>query len=153
MTDAMMATADREVIRLVQENRDAMGDAIPTRKGFVRMPRIVEEEPAAPAPVDEDRQLERMVNANTAWYRQQEQAALEEERTRLDRHRAQDREEACRWALLRRSTAAMAPALLGMAVMGGMAQGWAEPVFAGLLAAVCFLWSLGRLRRVLHGGG
>lgn len=153
MTEAMMERSDREVIRLVQENRGAMGDAIPTRKGFVRMPRIVVEEPAAPAPVDEDRQLERMVNTNTAWYRQQEEAAWEEEQLRLERRRELDREEVRMGQLARRGAAALAPAVLGMAVLGGMAQGWAEPVFAGLVAGICFVWALARLRRVAHGGG
>ena len=153
MTEAMMERDDREVIRLVQENRDAMGDALPTRRGFVRMPRIVEEEPAAQAPMDEDRELERLVNANTAWHRQQEEAAMEEEQLRRKHYRELDRGEVCMGRLVRRGAAALTPALLGTAVLGGMAQGWAEPIFAGLVAGICFVWALARLRRVIRGGG
>lgn len=152
MTEAMMEHDDREVIRLVQENRDVMGDAIPTRKGFVWMPEIAEEEPKAPVTMDEDRELERLVNANTAWYRQQEEASREEERQRLRCCRERDAQATRLWHMVREGAAALAPCVLGAAMLGGMTQGWVDAVFAAGLALVCFAWAGLRLRSVIHGG-
>jgi hypothetical protein len=153
MTEAMMERDDREVIRLVNEGKTAdMGpDVIPTRRGFVRMPRIVEEEPAVPVPMDEDRELERLVNTNTAWYRQQEETEMEAEWAEIEDRRHRDREAALYWEKARRSLAALSPAALGTAVLGGMVQGWVDVVFASGLAAVCFAWTWLRLRRAWHG--
>lgn len=149
---AQQEREDREVIRLVDEGKmtDALAEAIPTRRGFMLMPRIQEEEPAANVPMDEDQQLEQMVNCNTAWYRQQEETAMEAEWAEIEDRRNRDREAALYRKRACQSLAALSPAALGTAVLGGMVQGWADVVFASGLAAVCFAWTWLRLRRVWH---
>lgn len=144
---------DREVIRLVDEGKktDALAEAIPTRRGFMLLPQIQEEEPPANAPMDEDRQLERMVNYNTAWRRQQEEAAMEAEWAKIEDFRQRDWETAMNRKRVCQGMAALSPAALGVAVLGGMVRGWADVLFAAGLAAVCFAWAWLRLRRVWHG--
>lgn len=101
---------------------------------------------------DEDRELERMVNPNTAWRRQQAEKAATEAAVPAAWGRV-GREESCRWRRIRRTATAVAPGALGIGILGGMVRGWAVPGFAVAAALVCFCWAFARVRGLRYGRG
>lgn len=96
---------------------------------------------------DPDREVEQMVNPNTAYRRRLAEEKAMENQSVFPRTATQALEWQVQKQKLRRILGALGRCGVGLVFIGGMNHGLMDPVFAVVMALICVVWGLGSLKR------